>query len=97
MNSDHCWVRAVFGIELMLVNLENPNCPSVHDLKELGACKCFELVLFTVPYTDLIITVGICFVKLVSVLTPVYSTKLILVVLLSVIFYFTHFLTFRLL
>lgn len=36
MNSNHCWVGAVFGIELMLVNLENSNCPSASALKGLG-------------------------------------------------------------
>lgn len=81
MNSNHCWVGAVFGIELMLVNLENLNCPWASGLQELSAHKQFELVLFTLLYTDLIITVNIHFVDSVSIVTPVYSTKLILVVL----------------
>lgn len=46
MNSNHCWVGAVFGIELMLVNLETPNCPSASGMKELRVLKHHNLVLF---------------------------------------------------
>lgn len=35
MNSNHCWVGAVFGIELALLNLRNPSCPSAYGFKEL--------------------------------------------------------------
>ena len=94
MNSNHCWVGAVFGIELMLVNLKNPNCPSAYDLKELSAYKHFELVLFTPQYTDFIITVYMfCRVSISFDSCLFYKVNLSCTLIKCNHLFFTHFLT----